>query len=252
MRELRWLPRATHGTLTAVRAVLLLEVVHGSSELGVGGGLQRPSAGDSGGRRKLVLIRSGGVGFDTGDPPGLSLSGESFSLVSLFPSIASPIACVPGGCGPGMPVSLTTVFGAPSVGLSLGSGFAVVGENSYGTDFGPGSVLFRGQLSFDAATLPVPDGERVVPLTSPFVLTGSIAAFQNPTADQVSPFQVDVSGSGLARLVLERATRPACINFGPWITRSRIRCPSPRRCCCSAAGRCTGDSAPSTRVRQSL
>ena len=150
-----------------------------------------------------ILIRTGGVGFDTGDPPGLSLSGESFSLVSLFPSVASPIACVPGGCGPGMPVSLTTVFGAPSVGLSLGSGFAVVGENSYGTDLGPGSIQFRGQLFFDAATRVVPDGERVVPLTSAFMLTGSIAGFQNSTAT-VPLFQVDVSGSGLARLVLER------------------------------------------------
>ena len=55
--------------------------------------------------------------------------------------LASLIACVPGGCGPGTPVSLTTVFGAPSVEFSLGSGFAVVGENSYGTDFGPGSIL---------------------------------------------------------------------------------------------------------------
>ena len=70
-------------------------------------------------------------------------------------------------------------------------------------NFGPGSVQFRGQLSFDAATLPVPDGERVVRLTSPFVLTGSIAAFQNPTAT-VPLFQVDLSGSGLARLVLTR------------------------------------------------
>ena len=155
------------------------------------------------GAAEPILIRTGGVGFDTGDPPGLSLSGESFSLVSLFPSIASPIACVPGGCGPGMPVSLTTVFGAPSAGLSLGSGFAVVGENSYGTDFGPGSVQFRGRLSFDAPTLPVPDGEHVVPLTSTFMLTGSISAFQNSTAT-VPLFQVDVSGSGLARLVLER------------------------------------------------
>lgn len=150
-----------------------------------------------------ILIRTGGVGFDTGDPPGLSLSGESFSLVSLFPSVASPIACASGGCGPGVPVNLTTVFGAPSVGLSLGSGFAVVGENSYGTDFGPGSIFFRGRLSFDAATIPVPDGEDVARLTSPFVLTGNIAGFQNSTAT-IPLFQVDVTGSGLALLVLER------------------------------------------------
>jgi hypothetical protein len=150
-----------------------------------------------------ILIRAGGVGFDTGDPPGLSLSGDAFSLVSLFPSIASPIACVPGGCSPGTPVSLSTVFGAPSLGFSLGSGFAVVGENNYGTGLGPGSVQFRGQLSFDADTLVVPDGERFVPLTSPFVLSGNIAAFQNSTAT-VPLFEVDVTGSGLARLVLER------------------------------------------------
>ena len=150
-----------------------------------------------------VLIRAGGVGFDTGDPPGLSLAGDGFSLASLFPTIASPIACVPGGCSPGAPVSLTTVFGASSRGFSLGSGFAVLGENNYGTGFGPGSVEFRGQLSFDAATVPVPDGQRVVPLNSPFVLSGSIAAFQNSMAT-VPLFQLDVAGSGLARLVLER------------------------------------------------
>jgi PEP-CTERM motif-containing protein len=159
--------------------------------------LARPAAAEP------ILIRAGGVGFDTGDPPGLSLSGDAFSLFSLFPSIASPIACVRGGCAAGMAVSLSTVFGAPSLGFSLGSGFAVVRENSYGTGLGPGSVQFRGQLSFDAATLVVPDGERVVPLTSPFVLTGNIAAFQNSSAT-VPLFEVDVTGSGLARLVLER------------------------------------------------
>jgi hypothetical protein len=103
-----------------------------------------------------------------------------------------------------MPVSLSTVFGAPSFGFALGSGFAVVGDTSYGTDFGPGSVAFRGQLSFDAATLEIPDGERVA-LTSPFVLSGSIAAFQNATAT-VPLFEADVTGSGLAMLVLQRDT----------------------------------------------
>jgi hypothetical protein len=152
-----------------------------------------------------ILIRSGGVGFDTGDPPGLSLSGDAFSLVSLFPTIASPIACVPGGCPPGTSVSLSALFGASSFGFSLGSGFAVIGENSYGTGFGPGSVQFRGQLSFDAAAVPIPDGERVLRLTSPFLLTGSIAAFQDATAS-APLFQVDVTGSGLAALVLERDT----------------------------------------------
>jgi hypothetical protein len=150
-----------------------------------------------------VLIRAGGVGFDTGDPPGLALSGDSFSLVSLFPSVVPPIACTAGGCAPGMPVNLSIVFGAPAAGFSLGSGFAVVGENTYGTDFGPGSVLFRGRLSFDAATVPVPDGEPTARLSGPFVLTGSIAAFPNSTA--TTPlFEVDVIGSGLARLALER------------------------------------------------
>lgn len=152
-----------------------------------------------------ILIRSGGVGFDTGDPPGLSLSGDAFSLVSLFPTIASPIACANAGCDPGTSVDLSALFGAPSLGFALGSGIAVVGGNSYGTDFGPGSVSFRGQLSFDAATVPIPDGDRVS-LTSPFALTGHIAAFQNATAT-VPLFQVDVTGSGLALLELERDTR---------------------------------------------
>src|SRR5689334_3154213 len=152
-----------------------------------------------------ILIRAGGVGFDTGDPPGLSLSGDAFSLVSLFPTIASPIACANAGCAPGTSVSLSAVFGAPSFGFDLGSGFAVVSGNSYGTSFGPGSVQFRGQLSFDAASVPIPDGDRVR-LTSPFVLTGTIAAFDNATAT-VPLFQADVTGSGLALLALERETR---------------------------------------------
>ena len=150
-----------------------------------------------------IVIREGGVGFDTGDPPGLSLSGDAFSLASLFPSIASPIACIPGGCSPGMLVSLSSLFGAPSLGFSLGQAVATVGETTYGTNLGPGSIMLRGQLFFDAATLPVPDGERVVLLISPFLLTGSIAAFQNSTAT-VPLFEVDVTGSGLARLALER------------------------------------------------
>jgi len=149
-----------------------------------------------------ILIRMGGIDFDTTGPPGLSLSGDAFFLVSLFPTQGSPLACVPpGGCAPGTSVSLSLVLGAPSLDFDLGSGFAVVGENSYGAIVGD-RVKFRGQLSFDAATLPVPDGDRVR-LTSPFVLTGSIAAFQD--ASSIVPlFQADVTGSGIASLVLQR------------------------------------------------
>jgi PEP-CTERM motif-containing protein len=151
-----------------------------------------------------ILIRSGGVAFDTGDPPSLGLNGDGFSLTSLSPGIASPIACSPGACGAGTSVSLSTVFGAPY----LGFGFAVIGENSYGTSFAPGSrVVFGGRLSFDAATLPaegdIPAGESFLRLTSPFVLTGNIAAF--PDFNGTVPlFEVEVAGSGLATLLLER------------------------------------------------
>ncbi len=151
-----------------------------------------------------ILIRSGGVGFDTGDPPSLGLNGDGFSLTSLFPSIASPIACSPGACGAGTSVSLSTVFGVPY----LGFGFAVIGDNHYGTSFAPGSaVVFGGRLSFNAATLPVegeiPPGESFLRLTSPFVLTGNIAAFPDLNAT-VPLFEVEVAGSGLARLLLNR------------------------------------------------
>jgi hypothetical protein len=93
------------------------------------------------------------------------------------------------------------VLGGARTGFDLASGFAVVGENSYGAIDGH-RVKFRGQLSFDAATLPIPDGDRVR-LTSPFVLTGGIAAFQNATST-VPLFQADVTGSGIASLVLQR------------------------------------------------
>jgi len=156
-----------------------------------------------------IRILEGAVAFDTGDPPGLQLSGHAFSLVSLSPFIMSPIACVPKGCVPTTSVNLSVVFGAPSAAFSLGQGFAVVGNSSYGTQIGcPGCVGFRGQLSFDAATLPIAGGELTsgggIRLTSPFVLTGSIAAFEDGPFATLPLFHVDVTGRGIASLLLQR------------------------------------------------
>ena len=161
--------------------------------------LASPAAADP------LLIRAGGVGFDTGDPPGLHLSGEGFSVTSLFPSIASFQLCT-SGCFPGDAISPTTVFGSPSFNFGLGTGFATVDGTTYGTAIaGPNSIVLRGTLAFDASpvTIPAPANGSSVRLTSPFVLTGSIAGFQ--TFDAVEPlFAVDVFGTGIGTLVLER------------------------------------------------
>jgi len=154
-----------------------------------------------------ILIRAGRASLDTGDPPTFWLSGDGFSVVSFAPGFKSPIACSPVACRPDMSVNLGVLFGDASYPFSLGSGVAVVGENTYGTDIGHGSVAYEGQLFFDAATLPIADGELSeagwIQLVSGFVLTGSITAFQDAG---VPLFQVDVTGSGFARLLLEPDT----------------------------------------------
>ena len=137
-----------------------------------------------------ILIRQGGVGFDTGDPPGLVLAGDGF---------------------PGEFTSPSTVFGGDATGFALGSGSVTVGDQTYGDDAGPGALVFRGTLSFEASPVMIPDppslpprdGGPLVQVTSPFLLTGTIAGFESPTT--TSPlFLVDVFGTGLATLGLQR------------------------------------------------
>ena len=151
-----------------------------------------------------ILIRSGGVGFDIGDPPGLGLTGDGFSLASLFPSIAGPLQLCNQPCFAGDVVSPSTVFGGPTRNFGLGTGFATVDGTQYGTNIGgPGSITFRDTLSFEAAPvlIPPPPETGFLRLPSPFVLTGTIAGFQN--SDPTSPlFTVDVFGSGIATLVI--------------------------------------------------
>jgi hypothetical protein len=152
-----------------------------------------------------IVIRAGGVGFDTGDPPGLHLSGDGFSVTSLFPSIASFQLCT-SGCFPGEVISPSTVFGSPAFNFGLGTGFATVNGTTYGTAIaGPNSIVFRGTLSFDASPvmIPMPGAGDSVRLTSPFVMSGSIAGFETSAA--TTPlFAVDVAGTGVGTLVLER------------------------------------------------
>ena len=198
------------------RAILIAAVVATSNILIL---LPLPAIADP------ILISAGGVGFDTGDPPGLRLNGDAFSLTSLFPHIASPIACAPSACVAGTSVSLSTVF-APY----LGFGFSVIGENSYGTSFAAGSrVEFRGRLSFDAATLPIPNGEipgggNFQRLTSPFVLTGNIAAFSEFNAT-VPLFEAEVAGQyayvGPSFLTFDRGKINAMGDYG--VTRVSAR-----------------------------
>jgi len=151
-----------------------------------------PAAGET------IRIRSGRAAYDTGDPASLMLTGDEFALNSLFLSLAT-IPCF-SGCRAGTSVSLSTLF------EPLGEGGAIVGGTSYGRDNlgpGPGDVAFQGRLLFDAATL-IPDtDDPFVQLTSRFRLTGHIAAFPNLTAT-VPLFEVDVTGSGLATVFLDR------------------------------------------------
>lgn len=158
-----------------------------------------------------ILIRQGGVGFDTGDPPGLVLAGDGFRLQSLFPSIGEFELCASTPCFPGEFTSPSTVFGGDATGFALGSGSVTVGDQTYGDDAGPGALVFRGTLSFEASPVMIPDppslpprdGGPLVQVTSPFLLTGTIAGFESPTT--TSPlFLVDVFGTGLATLGLQR------------------------------------------------
>ena len=156
-----------------------------------------PAAGET------ILIRQGGVGFDTGTPPGLALGSDGFLLRSLFPSIGEFDLCAAAPCFPGDVIRPSTVFGGESRGFALGSGFLIVGDRTYGAEAGPGALTFRGTLSFDAAPVVIPDAGPFALLTSPFALTGTILGFESAAA--TTPlFFVDVVGSGLVTLGLQR------------------------------------------------
>ena len=173
--------------------------------LGVG-----PAAADT------ILIREGGVGFDIGDPPGLNLIGDGFSLRSFSPSIASFQLCTT-PCFPGDVVSPSTTFGTDSRNFALGNGIATVNGITYGTSIGgPGSIAFRGTLSFDAfpVAIPTPTEPGVLRIPTPFVFTGNIAGFA--MSDPTSPlFTVDVFGSGTATLVVgaQQGGLPGALTF---------------------------------------
>jgi len=171
----------------------------------------RPAAAET------ILIRSGGAGFDIGDPPGLSLIGDAFSLGSFSPSIATLFQLCTSPCFPGDVVSPSTIFGTASRNFALGNGIATVDGITYGTSFGgPGSIAFRGTLSFDAfpVVIPTPAELGVSRIPTPFVLTGNIAGFL--ASDPTSPlFSVDVFGSGIATLVVGRQENgaPGALTF---------------------------------------
>ena len=152
-----------------------------------------------------ISIREGGVGFDTGDPPGLRLVGDGFSLQALFPTLGSFQLCLT-GCFPGEVISPTSIFGAPSLNFGLGTGSATVNGTTYGTgSAGPNSIAYRGTVAFDAApvVIPSPPAEGFLRVRSPFALTGTISGFA--TFEATDPlFTVDVRGSGITTLILER------------------------------------------------
>jgi hypothetical protein len=152
---------------------------------------------------ETILIRHGGVGFDTGTPPGLTLGGDGFLLQSLFPSIGEFDLCNSGPCLPGDVITPSTVFGGESRGFALGNGTATIGDETFGDDAGPGALTFRGTLSFDAEPVVIPDAGDFPIVTSPFTLTGTVLGF-DAAAATTPLFAVDVFGTGVTTLLLQR------------------------------------------------
>lgn len=167
-------------------AVLLLVVVAGT-------------AGTS--RADSILIRSGSIGFDTGDPPTYGFLGEGLELSGLFPSIASSgtFGCVPQGCAPGSVVNLSTVFGSELTDFRLGMFAGTVEGTTY--DFAPDRLL-RGTFSFLAPDVTVPDAGDIVRLTAPFTFRGRAAGFEGSSG--IPLFDLDLTGRGRVSFLMQR------------------------------------------------
>jgi hypothetical protein len=155
------------------------------------------------------VVRSGGIAFDTGDPPLFGFSGDGFEVRGLFPAIATTGALTCGNtpCFPGTPVDLSTVFGGPTRNFDLGQGVAVINGVEYGSETGPpgeGYLFLTGTLSFEAPAIPIPaGGDPVVRLTAPFLFEGSIVG-SNESPVVLPLFDLTLTGRGTARMRLDR------------------------------------------------
>jgi hypothetical protein len=154
-------------------------------------------------RADTILIHGGGLGFDTGDPPTFSFLGDDLELAGLFPAITTTgaSACAPQPCAPGTVVELGGVFGGAQSDFRLGMFAGTVQGTTY--EFAPDRIL-RGTFEFLApAPVVVPDAGDVVTLIAPFTFRGHAAGFEgSPTGTPL--FELDLTGQGRARMVLDR------------------------------------------------
>ena len=153
-----------------------------------------------------ILIHSGSLGFDTGDPTSFSLTGDDFQIFGFVPrfGFSGPLACVgSGACTPGATVDLSSVFGGPDAGFDLGRGVAIIGGTQYGTFPSAIGLYLAGTFAFDAPALPVPsDGSLSPRLTAPFLFTGQVAGYEDESRTGAPLFDVNLHGRGQARLAL--------------------------------------------------
>lgn len=149
-----------------------------------------------------VVVRSGSVRFDTGDPMILEFRGDGFDLFALFGSIGTTGAtrCVNMPCPAGTPVDLSSVFGGPLGSFDLGAGFATVNGVQYGSETGPAELFLTGTLAFDAPVVPIPDdGSLVTGMGGPFVLSGRvIGSYEVPVVTPL--FELTLTGRGRAAM----------------------------------------------------
>ena len=154
-----------------------------------------------------IVITDGHLGYDTGDPASFVFIGDGFTVRALFQRLATAVPCaVP--CEAGAQVNFSARFGTASSSFDLGQGIVTIGTNTYGTSFGPGAVVLRGQLAFDVPATHIPH-ENVplrIRLAEQFTFTGQIVGFGDPATTETL-FAVDLVGTGEALLALDQSHR---------------------------------------------
>ena len=151
-------------------------------------------------RADPLVVRSGSVRFDASDPSILEFRGDGFEIFGLWPSVATTgaLRCVNMPCVAGTLVDLSTVFGGPQGGFDLGRGLATIGGVQYGGQLGEVDLFLTGTLSFEAPTVPIPEGgEPHVGLGAPFVFSGRVVG--STESPVVMPlFDLTLTGRGRA------------------------------------------------------
>ena len=150
-----------------------------------------------------LVVRSGSVRFDAGDPSILEFRGDGFDIFGLFASVATTgaLRCVNMPCEAGTLVDLSTVFGGPLVGFDLGQGLATINGVQYGGP-GEGDVFLTGTLTFDAPAVAIPEGgEPILSVTAPFIFSGRVlGSIESPAVMPL--FDLTLTGSGRANMGL--------------------------------------------------